>query len=190
MYKIVTYYQEDPTAIVSYRMNSRYYWAEHINYTRNAIISIVAGLGDLTAITARLMKNQEDIGDLLRPYYSTEAVDRLVVLLKDHITGALDIVKAAKAGEDLVPLQTAWQQKATLIAEFLNSVNSVNWPKMLVAPMWAEHMDLTVKQAQARLAGRWDEDIAAYDAEHKCIIDFAEVFSVGVVSQNLESFCK
>jgi hypothetical protein len=190
MYKIVTYYQENPAAIVSYRVSCRYYWAEHINYTRNLIISVLAGLADVPAITARLMKNQEDIGDLLRPYYDSSTVDEFVLLLKEHAKVVLDLVNASKANVDLTALKSDLQTNATAIVNWFNKVNSTNWSKIVVAPVWGLHLDLTLKEVQTRLAGEWEQDIEAYDNLHRCIIDFAEVFALGVVNQNLESFCK
>lgn len=190
MYKIVTYYHEDPAAIVSYRVSSRYYWAEHINYARNLIISVLANLNDVPAITSRLMKNQEDIGDLLRPYYDAATVDNFVTLLKGHASATLNYLNAAKAGTSLTDSISAWQANSDAIVTALSEMNPTNWPKNIVAPVWQLHIDLTIKEIQSRLAATWDQDITAYDDLHKCIIDFAEAFALGVINQNLESFCK
>ena len=190
MYKVITYYQEDPAAIVSYRVACRYYWAEHINYSRNLIISVLGNLSDVPAITDRLMKNQEDIGDLLRPYYSAETVDEFVSLLKAHAVAALNFINAAKAGNNLTQYREDWQANSKEVIALLNKINSTNWPELLISPVWNLHVDLTIKEIQSRIAGDWVEDIAAYDQLHRCIIDFSEAFASGVVNQNLDSFCK
>src|ERR1041385_2366156 len=73
-------------------------WVDHTGWTRNYIISYVAGLPDTTIVAERLLKNQEDIGNAIKPFYGSQAANKLTILLKAHITGAVDILKAAKAG--------------------------------------------------------------------------------------------
>ena len=73
-------------------------WADHTGWTRNYIISFVAGLPDTNFAAQRLLKNQVDIGNAIKPFYGNVAGDKLTSLLKDHIMGAVDLLKAAKAG--------------------------------------------------------------------------------------------
>src|SRR5262249_48092821 len=68
------------------RVNMRKLWEDHITYTRNYIISAVAKLPDTDAVAARLMKNQEDIGNAIKPFFGDAAGTKLTGLLKDHIT--------------------------------------------------------------------------------------------------------
>ena len=70
-------------------------WEDHITYTRNVIISFelnepAAGvvLPDLNTVVDRLMQNQVDIGNAIKPYYGEEAGNQLTKLLHEHITGA------------------------------------------------------------------------------------------------------
>src|SRR5262245_34248452 len=44
-------------------------WEDHITWTRLFIVSFSADLPDLTATTNRLLRNQVDIGDAVRPFY-------------------------------------------------------------------------------------------------------------------------
>jgi hypothetical protein len=44
-------------------------WEDHITWTRLAIVSFAAGLPDLQATQARLLRNQSDIGNAIKPYY-------------------------------------------------------------------------------------------------------------------------
>lgn len=81
------------------RLDMRKLWEDHITYTRNYIISALAGLGDADAVAQRLLKNQDDIGDAIKPFYGEEAGKKLAVLLRDHIMIAAEVVKAAKAGQ-------------------------------------------------------------------------------------------
>jgi hypothetical protein len=80
------------------RAAMRKLWEDHITYTRNYIISALAELPDAGAIAKRLVKNQDDIGEAIKPYYGEEAGQKLAALLKDHIAIATEVVKAAKEG--------------------------------------------------------------------------------------------
>src|SRR6185436_8280340 len=48
-------------------------WEDHITYTRNYIISALGELGDKDAVAKRLLKNQDEIGDAIKPYYGDDA---------------------------------------------------------------------------------------------------------------------
>jgi hypothetical protein len=48
-------------------------WEDHITWTLNVIISFQADLPDLNAAIARLLQNQADIGNAIKPYYGDVA---------------------------------------------------------------------------------------------------------------------
>ena len=74
-------------------------WEDHITWTRLAIVSFAGGLPDLQATEARLLANQVDIGNAIKPYYGRTAGNRLTALLKEHILGAVALLQAAKSGD-------------------------------------------------------------------------------------------
>jgi len=45
------------------------------------------------------------------------------------------------------------------------------------------HLDLTLKEATARLRGDWAADVLAYDEVHRHILQMADVLSNGIVQQ-------
>src|SRR5438094_2246379 len=55
-------------------------WEDHVTWTRLAIVSLVAGLADTNATVGRLMQNQADIGNAIRPFYGDAAGDHLTAL--------------------------------------------------------------------------------------------------------------
>ena len=81
-------------------------WEDHITWTRLAIVSFAAGLPDLQATEDRLLANQKDIGDAIKPYYGRKAGNELTRLLREHITGAVALLQAAKSG-DQAAIKTA-----------------------------------------------------------------------------------
>src|ERR1043166_5396061 len=78
-------------------MSMRKLWEDHITWTRVYVIDALAGLPDTDAAAGRLLRNQEDIGNAIKPYYGDAAGSKLTALLKIMI--ATEVVKAAKAGD-------------------------------------------------------------------------------------------
>ena len=74
-------------------------WEDHITWTRLFIVSASADLPDKQATTERLLRNQQDIGDAIKPFYRRAAGERLSAPLTEHILVAADLLAAAKAGD-------------------------------------------------------------------------------------------
>jgi hypothetical protein len=96
-------------------------WEDHITWTRLAIVSFAADLPDFDKTAGRLIQNREDIGDAIKPYYGKRAGEQLTALMKEHITGAVELLKAAKAGDDrkFGQAKGAWYRNGDEIARFL-----------------------------------------------------------------------
>ena len=97
------------------RQDMRKLWTDHVVWTRNYIIAAVSGTPDAEAAANRLMKNQDDIGDAVGKYYGPDADRQMTTLLKEHISIAVDLIKAAKAGDKDGQKQAddRWKQNAT-----------------------------------------------------------------------------
>jgi hypothetical protein len=160
-------------------------WEDHVTWTRLYIVSAAAGLPDAQPTAERLLKNQVDIGDAIKPFYGDAAGDRLTALLKPHILIAAELVKAAKAGDTAAgqAASARWYANADEIADFLSAANPANWPQQTLRSEMHHHLDLTLQEAQARLRGDWAADIAAYDTVHQHILGMADVLSSGIVHQ-------
>jgi hypothetical protein len=105
-------------------------WEDHITWTRLVIIGVFEDLPDLNESVQRLLQNQVDIGNAVKPFYGEEAGNQLTALLTDHILIAAEILQAAK-NNDTVELNDAierWYANADDIAEFLNAANPHHWP--------------------------------------------------------------
>jgi hypothetical protein len=166
------------------RQDMRKLWTDHVVWTRDYIIAAVNDGPDAQAAANRLMKNQEDIGGAVGKIYGDPAGQQLTTLLKDHIGIAVDIVKAAKAG-DTAGQQKAdarWQQNAVDIADFLSKANP-NWPRATLVDMMKMHLSTTAAELTARLNKRWDDDVRAFDAVYDHILKMADALSDGIVKQ-------
>ena len=165
-------------------------WEDHTVWTRVFIISAVAGLPDKDAATQRLLQNQVDIGNAIKPYYGGPAGDQLTALLKDHIVIAADVVTAAKANDKpkLDDANKRWLANADQIAAFLSKANPKNWPEGEMRMMMHDHLKLTTNEAVARIQGDWAADIQAFDAVQEQILKMADGLSAGIVKQFPEKF--
>jgi hypothetical protein len=160
-------------------------WEDHIVWTRMVIVDFAAGLPDLKAAEARLLRNQADIGDAIKPYYGAAAGDALTRLLRTHILEAVPVLQAAKDGDKVALTKSlkAWYANGHQIAAFLSKANPQAWPLSMTTSMMKRHLDLTTQEAVARLQGHWAADIAAYDRVHTEILQMASMLSSGIISQ-------
>lgn len=168
-----------------FRGAMRRLWEDHIVWTRLYIVSAIAGLPDLHQTAERLLRNQADIGDAIKPFYGEEAGAQLTALLRGHILTAAELIGAAKTGDQPTTAAASerWYANADSIATFLSSANPRQWPAAPLKLMMKQHLDATLTEATARLQGRYAEDIAAYDRIHQHILMLADALSDGIASQ-------
>ena len=74
-------------------------WEDHVTWTRLYDVSAEAGSPDTDTTAKRLLQNQVDIGDAIKPLYGDAAGTQLTALLRGHILTAGDLIAAAKAGD-------------------------------------------------------------------------------------------
>ena len=170
-------------------------WEDHIVWTRQYIVSAATEPGDLADIgptTDRLLANQADIGNALRPFYGDAAGDQVTSLLRDHILTAARLIAAAKAGDSagVESASAAWYANAHDIAVALNGLNPRQWALADLDKMMKDHLDLTLLEAVARLQGRYVDDIAAYDQVHAEILVMADMLSDGIIAQFPSKFAR
>jgi hypothetical protein len=170
-------------------------WEDHIIWTRQFIVSAATeaeNLPDTGPTVDRLLANQTDIGNAIKPFYGEAAGDALTALLREHILTAADIVAAAKAGDgDAVEAAAAaWYANADEIATFLSEANPRNWPLDEMKAHMRSHLDLTLEEAVARLEGRYADDIGAYDKVHADILEMADMLSAGIIAQFPSRFAR
>jgi hypothetical protein len=167
------------------RNDMRKLWEDHITWTRLAIISLTTDSPDTQATVGRLLQNQDDIGDAIKPFYGDAAGEELSRLLREHILIAADLIAAARAGDSaaVATHQARWRANADEIAAFLNAANPRSWKLREMKEMLYEHLDLTTSEVVARLTGDWAADVAAYDAIHLQALEMADELSTGIVKQ-------
>jgi hypothetical protein len=170
---------------VALRTDMRQLWEDHITWTRLAIISLTTGSPDTEATVGRLLRNQTDIGNAVKPFYGEAAGNELRRQLKQHILIAADVIAAAKAGDQtkLADAQARWAKNGDDIAKVLASVNPRSWKLAAMKAELRMHLKLTTEEAVARLQGRWAADVAAYDKIHVHALHMSDLLADGIVKQ-------
>ena len=167
------------------RADMRRLWEGHVTWTRLFIVSALAAAPDTDVTAQRLLQNQTDIGNAIKPLYGDAAGARLTALLRDHILTASDLLGAAKGGNSakVATTQSRWYANADEIAGFLAQANPGHWPVSAMGPMMREHLDLTLSEAVNHLKGDFAAGIADYDRIHLQILEMSDMLTDGIVGQ-------
>jgi hypothetical protein len=175
----------------AFRAAMRELWEDHVVWTRQVIVAIIAGTPDTDAALTRLLRNQSDIGNAIKPFYGDAAGARLTTLLREHIVIAGTLLTTAKSGDTdgFAAAKTDWYRNGDDIARFLASANP-HWPLADMQAAMTGHLDTTLAEAVARLTGDWNADVLAYDAVHQHILHMADALSDGVIAQFPAAFAK
>jgi len=166
------------------KQDMRKLWTDHVVWTRDYIVAAVGDQPDAQAAANRLMKNQDDLGNAIARYYGAPAGQQLTTLLKQHISIAVDLIKAAKASDKSGQSQAdaKWQQNAVEIADFLSKANP-NWPRAALVDLMKKHLSTTTDEVVARLSKNWDADVRAFDAVSDHILHMSDALTDGIVKQ-------
>ena len=166
------------------RMAMHKLWEDHIVWTRNVILNIMDDLPGTEQAVNRLLSNQDDIGNAVKPFYGEAGGKELTRLLREHITTAAELLKAAKTGNNSAfdAANKKWSGNADEISDFLSKANP-NWKLNDMKKMMHDHLTLTTDEAVARLKKDYAADIKAYDKVHDEILMMADMLTEGIIKQ-------
>jgi hypothetical protein len=169
------------TKQVVFHDQMRKLWEDHVTWTRLAIVTFADGSAGFDATATRLLQNQTDIGDAIKPFYGDAAGTRLTALLHDHITIAVELLQDAKAGDTAAfdAAKTRWYDNANDIADFLAAT---------MRAAMKTHLDQTLAEAVAELGADYPASVAAYEEIHLHILDMADLLSSGIIRQFPQKF--
>lgn len=164
-------------------------WIEHAWWTRSYIVSNLAGLADQNKVLERLLQNQVDIGNIIKPYYGEQAGTKLTELLKEHILIAGKIIDAAKSNNqaNVEKLNKQWYQNADEMVSFLIRANP-NWSQKELTDMFYTHLKLTTDEVTYRLKRDWEKDIKTADINEVHLIHMGDLLTSGIVKQFPQKF--
>jgi len=160
-------------------------WEDHVTWTRLAIVTFADGSPSFDATSGRLLQNQRDIGDAIKPFYGPAAGNKLTALLHDHITIAVELLQAAKAGDTdaFNAANTRWYANGNDIADFLAAANPRSWPDAVMRADMKEHLDQSLAEAAHELHGEYAANVSDYEGIHAHILMMADQLSAGIIAQ-------
>ena len=153
-------------------------------WTRFFIISTAADLGDLEAVTNRLLRNPKEFEQLLRPFYGTKESMAFRNLLTEHLMIGGDLVNATKKGdkEAADKARKKWYRNADEIAAFLSALNPCWDEKRWICILYS-HLEMTEKEAALRLAGNYEADIKIFESIENEAMEMADYMACGIYKQ-------
>jgi hypothetical protein len=171
------------------RLALRQLWSDHVVWTRLYIIAAVAGTPDAKAAADRLLSNQDQIGNAIKPYYGNDAGAQLTKLLKDHIMIAVDLVEDAKGGNNdkFAKDDKRWDDNIREIAKLLSGANP-NWGESDVYDLLNQHLTLTKGEVVARIKQDWTADVKAFDDIYAEAMVIADTLYDGLAAQFPDKF--
>jgi hypothetical protein len=172
------------------KLQMRQLWTDHAVWTRMYIIESLDNSPAADAAAARLLKNQEDIGNAIKPVYGDAAGNQLTALLKQHILIAVDIINDVKAKNSTAQAadEARWKSNADDISNFLSAANPTYWPGDAVRNMMYMHLSTTKDELVARATQNYPADVTAWDAVYTHILTMSDALSDGVIKQNPAKF--
>jgi hypothetical protein len=170
-------------AQVAFHDAMRKLWEDHVTWTRLAIVTFADDSAGFPATADRLLQNQVDIGDAIKPFFGDEAGEQLTALLREHILIAVEILQAAKAGDTAAfnDASERWYANANDIADFLSAANPRFWRNATMRAQMKMHLDQTLTEAAQELAGDYAASVATYEEVHLHILEFADLLSSGII---------
>lgn len=165
-------------------LRMRSLWAQHMEWTYATVSAFVDGSPSLQPTLRRLLRNQVDIGNAVRPYYGAKAARKLTRLLEQHITEAVPVLVAAKSGDTVAlgKAVKAWYANAKRIGDFLATANP-HWGRRAMEQMMKEHITQTIGYASDRLQGRYARSIRDYGVAEAHMMRMADMLSHGLILQ-------
>ncbi len=175
---------------ITFRLALRELWQYQVTWMRSYIVSTLADLEDRDIVKDKLIKNQEKIGNAVKPYYGIIAGRRLASLLREHILIAIEIVRAKKEkdGQALKEAREKGRQYAERISNLFGRVKSPVWDKEHLQEMFYKHLEYIDRQVDFRLQKEWMSEIKAYDDGLAHVLWLSDVLAESIVRQFPDKF--
>jgi hypothetical protein len=160
-------------------------WADHMQWTYATVDAFFHDQKSLDPTLQRLLANQDDIGNAIKPFYGAAAGAQLTELLRTHINQAVPVLKAAQSGDQaaLKKAQDDWYANAQQIADFLTKANPDNWPASATGPALKMHIDQTTAYSVDLLKGDYPAAIADYGKAFDHMMEVADILANGIAKQ-------
>lgn len=175
--------------IMELSQDMRQAWMQHVYWNRMLLISIAERLDDQAAVTARLMKNPEDIAEIYGEFYPPEVAGAIKQLFTEHLGIGGELITAVRDQNqaEVTRLSHLWYENADQIAQMLSAINPQYQYEELRSMLY-HHLSLLQKEISARLMGNYEADIQAFDEVEEQASDMADYLAAGLIRQFPQKF--
>lgn len=165
-------------------------WTDHVVWTRQFIVSTLAGLPDAPAALARLMHNQDEIGAVFARCFGMPTGQAVARLLREHIRLAGVVVDEARRGDPkrLGGAQIGWRANAAEIANALGPLLNISTQALYT--MLLQHLDLTTREVTLRIQRRWPDDVVNFDEILRQALMMADALTAGIEAASARGACR
>ena len=173
-----------------FKEQMRYLWSDHAVWTRDVIVAILDQSAVTDASLQRLLANQVDIGNAIKPYYGDAGGQALTDLLTEHIVVAGELLVAARDGDTrgFEDVNAKWNKNGDDIAMYLNTANPENWALDHMKQHMKDHLDFTLAEAVAHLQGNYAAEIEAYDHVYEQLMHMSDGIADGIAKHFPDRF--
>ena len=172
------------------RVDMRKLWAEHMEWTYATVDAFFHDQSGLNAKLNRLLQNQQDIGEAIKPYFGNQAGDKLSALLTEHIQLAVPVLSAAQDGDDpaLTDALDNWYANAQEVGDHFAAINPEVWGKTKLRDMWKTHITQTVGYSVALLQNNLEDAIVKYQEAYDHMMGMGDIMAEGIAKKSPDSF--
>lgn len=165
-------------------------WSDHMQWTYATVDAFYHDQNGLQAHLDRLLLNQKNIGDAIKPYYGQAAGDTLTALLTVHIQQAVPVLQAAQANDQpaLDEALSNWYANAKGIADFLSAANPEHWPQADMEQAMEHHISQTTAYAVDLLNNNFANAVLNYDIAFDHMMETANLLAKGIALQFPDKF--
>lgn len=167
------------------RVEMRQLWAEHMEWTYATVDAFFHDQAGLGPKLNRLLQNQQDIGNSIKPYFGDAAGEKLAQLLTEHIQLAVPVLSAAQ-NADNAALEEAldnWYANAQEIGDDYASLNPKAWDQEALRDIWKTHITQTVGYSVALLQNNLDDAIVQYQQANDHMMEMADEMTEGLLNK-------
>lgn len=172
---------------VKLKIGMRRLWEEHIIWTRQLIVDITGNLASIDKTLDRLLKNQEQIGNYIKPFFGDIAGNNLTILLKNHIIITSDLLYAIKTNNitNITILEEQWMISVENISTLFSTTN-VCYSQNELIDMFNTYLILIKYQFIARMSKDYNADIMYFDMGLHQILTISDYLTKCIIKISFE----
>jgi hypothetical protein len=163
-------------------LSMRRLFTDCLNWQRVFAVETFTGAPDAIKAQARLMSNQDDIGNTFKQYFDAYSSDQISSVFKQFTQLQCDYAVAIRNSGDKGVIVNKMQDKSDELAGVL-SVANMNWMRNDLSTMLRKYCDLITKEMDLQSNGFGVVDAAVYDATFDESVEMADTFSSGIIKQ-------